>query len=66
PDVDQFPGHIACSAQTRSEIVIPLRDEKGNVWAVLDVDSDRVDDFSETDRIGLKQLLEWIKPERTS
>ena len=48
PDVSEFPGHIACSPFSRSEIVVPLwRD--GRVWAVLDIDSDRPDDFDETD-----------------
>jgi GAF domain-containing protein len=48
PDVEQFPGHIACSSVSKSEIVIPLFDGE-NIIGVLDVDSDRLDDFDETD-----------------
>lgn len=56
PNVDEFPGHIACSSDSKSEIVIPLR--SGNqVIGVLDVDSDRLDDFDETDQFYLEQLL---------
>src|SRR6185436_8028683 len=47
-DVDQFPGHIACSSLSRSEIVVPVR-KNGKVVMVLDVDSTQLDDFSETD-----------------
>lgn len=60
PDVAAFPGHIACSSQTQSEIVVPLRYETGNVWAVLDVDSDKPDDFSDVDRDALEQLASWL------
>ncbi len=60
PDVDAFPGHIACSSESKSEIVLPLRDAKGEVFAVLDVDSDKLNDFSEVDREGLCGLLEAI------
>lgn len=63
PDVEEFPGHIACSALSRSEIVVPLRNADGVVIAVLDVDSAQVDDFTDTDRQGLEavcQLLETI------
>jgi len=56
PDVDAFPGHIACSAQSKSEIVVPaFRD--GEVFLVLDVDSDTVNSFDETDERYLKQIL---------
>lgn len=48
PDVERFPGHIACSSASKSEIVIPLFDGE-NVIGVLDVDSDRLNDFDETD-----------------
>lgn len=60
PDVEAFPGHIACSSQTKSEIVVPVRDEQGEVWAVLDVDSDQADDFSDVDRDALEQLAAWL------
>lgn len=56
PDVDAFPGHIACSSASRSEIVVPVfKDDE--VIAVLDVDSGRLDDFSEVDRLWLEQLM---------
>ncbi len=56
PDVDQFPGHIACSALSRSEIVIPIfRDEK--VWGELDIDSAETDTFDSVDEKYLTQLL---------
>lgn len=56
PDVDQFPGHIACSALSRSEIVIPIfRDEK--VWGELDIDSAETDTFDAVDEKYLTQLL---------
>src|SRR5687767_1829366 len=50
PDVEQFPGHIACSSASRSEIVVPVFHRNGTVAMVLDVDSDQLDDFSETDQ----------------
>jgi L-methionine (R)-S-oxide reductase len=59
PDVDQFPGHIACSSKTKSEIVVPiLRDNK--VIAVLDIDSKYPDDFDNTDALYLEQAAKWI------
>ena len=61
PNVDEFPGHIACSSAARSEIVVPMFDEAGEVFAVLDVDSDRLDDFSEADRMGLERLVKFIR-----
>jgi L-methionine (R)-S-oxide reductase len=60
PDVDLFPGHIACSSLSRSEIVVPLIDNSGKVWAILDVDSIELNDFSETDRIALEELCQWF------
>lgn len=59
-DVDAFPGHIACSSLSRSEIVIPLFNN-GNVFGVLDVDSEQLDHFDETDRQYLEQLISLIK-----
>lgn len=56
PDVELFPGHIACSAASRSEIVVPvLRD--GTVTAVLDIDSEHLATFDETDRRHLERLV---------
>jgi len=57
PDVEAFPGHIPCDSRSKSEIVIPVRDSKGNVIAVLDVDSDRLNAFDETDRKGLEKII---------
>jgi len=59
PDVDAFPGHIACSNDSKSEVVIPIIKEN-NVVAVLDIDSDKHDDFSQTDLIYLEQLCQWL------
>ena len=56
-DVDQFPGHIACSSLSRSELVIPLFTSGGAVYGVLDLDSAELNDFSETDIHYLEQLL---------
>lgn len=62
PDVDKFPGHIACSAETRSEIVVPIRDSDGRVAAVLDIDSTVDADFSLVDGHALEQLCELLQP----
>ncbi|WP_033315485.1 GAF domain-containing protein [Limimaricola hongkongensis] len=56
-DVEAFPGHIACAASTRSELVIPLHDADGRVFAVLDIDSDQPDAFDHTDAERLETLL---------
>lgn len=60
PDVDAFPGHIACSNASRSEIVVPIYDTKNNIVGVLDVDSDVLDDFDEVDQIYLEKLCQRI------
>ena len=57
PDVEQFPGHIACSSASRSEIVVPVHSPDGGVTAVLDIDSDRLATFDETDRIWLEKIV---------
>lgn len=57
PDVDQFPGHIACSSDSKSEIVVPLI-KNGKMIGVLDVDSNQLNDFDETDEFFLKQVCE--------
>ncbi len=57
-DVEAFPGHIACAASTRSEIVLPVRDGKGRLIAVLDIDSDRPAAFTQEDASGLAAILE--------
>jgi GAF domain-containing protein len=61
PDVDEFPGHIVCSSASKSEIVLPVFDENGNVAMVLDVDSDKLDDFSETDAEGLAKITAIVE-----
>lgn len=59
PDVEQFPGHIACSSLSRSEIVVPIRVD-GRVVGVLDIDSDRLNDFDETDRCHLEKVARML------
>lgn len=59
PDVDAFPGHIACSSASRSEVVVPVV-HNGQVLAVLDIDSDQLDDFTQADVDGLTELCAWI------
>lgn len=61
PDVDAFPGHIACSSASRSEIVLPALYPDGRVAMVLDVDSDQLDDFDQDDQQGLEQLMRVIE-----
>jgi GAF domain-containing protein len=60
-DVKQFPGHIACSSASKSEIVLPVFDKNGDVLMVLDVDSDELDDFSEVDKEGLEALVRILE-----
>ena len=63
PDVDAFPGHIACSSSSRSEIVVPLRNTEGEIVGVLDIDSDQLSDFTEeVDRPALEQIAELLAP----
>lgn len=61
PDVDEFPGHIACSSASKSEIVVPAFDKQGEVFAVLDVDSDRLGDFDQKDREGLEGIIRILE-----
>jgi L-methionine (R)-S-oxide reductase len=61
PDVEAFPGHIACSSASRSEIVLPAFDRNGDVFLVLDVDSDVLDDFSEADATGLEKVMRVVE-----
>ena len=61
PDVDEFPGHIACASASKSEIVLPIFDRGGQVFGVLDVDSDAPRDFSQTDADGLGRVVEIIQ-----
>lgn len=61
PDVEQFPGHIACSSESRSEIVIPLHDGEGNVIAVLDIDSKELATFDDIDAQWLEEIAHVIE-----
>ena len=63
PNVDLFPGHIACSSASRSEIVVPLFDEKDEVYAVLDIDSAELNTFDETDKLYLEKISNIMKKE---
>ena len=60
PNVHERPEHIACSSSTNSEIVIPVKNSNGNVVAVLDVDSDEFDAFSEDDISLAQDICEWL------
>ena len=60
PDVEQFPGHIACSSLSRSEIVVPLLSDDGIVRAVLDIDSKELNTFDDTDRRYLETICKTI------
>jgi L-methionine (R)-S-oxide reductase len=61
PDVDLFPGHIACSSASRSEIVVPIFNNDGSVFGVLDVDSNKLSDFDQTDSEGLSRVVRIIE-----
>jgi GAF domain-containing protein len=60
PNVDEFPGHIACSSEAKSEIVLPVF-KNNEVAMVLDVDSDHLNDFDETDREWLEKLMRIVE-----
>ncbi|WP_425044415.1 GAF domain-containing protein [Primorskyibacter sp. S87] len=59
-DVDAFPGHIACASSTRSEIVLPVRNSTGDIIAVLDIDSDQPDAFTQADAEALSEILSQV------
>ena len=61
-NVDNFPGHIACSSLSKSEIVVPLFDINNKIFGVLDVDSDKLNDFDEIDQHWLELLVGLIQP----
>lgn len=61
PDVEQFPGHIACNSASRSEIVLPVFAPDGSVAMVLDVDSDLLNDFSAADAQGLGEVVKLVE-----
>ena len=60
PDVEQFPGHIACSSASRSEIVVPVFDKEGRVTALLDIDSEQLATFDETDQRYLEEICRML------
>lgn len=60
PDVEKFPGHIACSSLSKSEIVVPMI-KNGIVWGVLDVDSSKLNQFDETDKIFLEEIVSGLQ-----
>ena len=59
PDVEKFPGHIACSSESRSEIVVPVR-KNGTITAVLDIDSKELGCFDDIDRLYLEKIIESL------
>ena len=59
PDVEEFPGHIACSSESRSEIVVPVWKD-GAIIAVLDIDSERTDTFDQTDKVWLEKIVSLL------
>jgi len=59
PDVEKFPGHISCSSLSRSEIVVPVI-KNNEVIGVLDADSELLDQFDETDKRYLEEIVSWI------
>ena len=61
PDVHLFPGHIACSSVSQSEIVVPIHDSLGNVVGVLDIDSEHLATFDEVDKKWLEQVADLLK-----
>lgn len=60
PDVDAYPGHIACASSTRSELVLPVWDKSGQLIAVFDIDSDLPDAFTQDDADQLAQILKDV------
>lgn len=61
PDVEQFPGHIACSSESKSEIVVPVFNSDGKVTAVLDIDSERLATFDDVDRQYLEDICKLME-----
>jgi GAF domain-containing protein len=59
PDVEAFAGHIACSALSKSELVVPIFKDK-QVWGVLDIDSTTLADFDQTDQVEIEKLMAWF------
>ena len=65
PDVEKFPGHIACSSISKSEIVVPVYNNKNKVFGVLDIDSDKLNSFDETDKKHLEEIVSIIQKSLT-
>lgn len=61
PDVEKFPGHIACDSRSKSEIVVPVFGREKALIAVLDIDSDRLGAFGDEDRVALERLMGWFQ-----
>ncbi len=66
PDVEEFPGHIACSSLSRSEIVVPMYDSSHTFRGVLDIDSTRLDDFNDDDKEGLERVISLLMEETSN
>ncbi len=60
PDVEQFPGHIACNSKSKSEMVVPIRDRNGEVFACLDIDSEQLNAFDKEDEAGIRKILSLL------
>jgi len=60
-NVHEFEGHIACSPESNSEIVVPLRNSNGEIWGVFDIDSTEFDFFDDTDQQALESILSLLK-----
>lgn len=60
PDVEKFPGHIACSSESKSEIVVPVK-AGGKITAVLDIDSEKLNTFDDTDRVWLEKIVKTLQ-----
>ena len=63
PDVDKFPGHIACDSESKSEIVLPIINKDGELFGVLDIDSSEYNSFNETDKIYLEEICKLLVEE---
>jgi len=62
-DVDKFPGHIVCDADSKSEIVVPITNNDGELFGVLDLDSSEYDSFNDTDKIYLEKICKFLSEE---
>jgi len=63
PDVDKFPGHIACDSDSKSEIVLPIINKDGKLFGVLDLDSSEYNSFNDTDKIYLEEICKFLVEE---